>query len=81
VASAREWPENLGAGKPYPEDVDERLEDWVQALCLEKSGRRADAAALRSRVAKAAPRPGTGAAWPEGGVTPDEARILAAWNR
>jgi hypothetical protein len=34
IAKAREWPERLGAGKPYPADVDERLEDllaqWAQ---------------------------------------------------
>jgi tetratricopeptide (TPR) repeat protein len=33
VGTAREWPENLGAGKPYPADVDERLEDWFTAQC------------------------------------------------
>ncbi len=31
--TARQWPENLGAGKPYPADVDERLEDWLAAQC------------------------------------------------
>jgi hypothetical protein len=30
---ARQWPERLGAGKPYPEDVDERLENWLTGLC------------------------------------------------
>ena len=30
VAVARSWPEHLGAGKPYAEDVDERLEDWLE---------------------------------------------------
>ena len=30
---ARQWPENLGAGKPYPADIDERLEDWLTAQC------------------------------------------------
>lgn len=29
VAAARTWPENLGVGKPYEEDIDERLEDWL----------------------------------------------------
>ncbi len=29
VDAARLWPENLGAGKPYDEDIDERLEDWM----------------------------------------------------
>ena len=31
--TARQWPDNLGAGKPYPADLDERLEDWVTAQC------------------------------------------------
>jgi hypothetical protein len=29
VTAARRWPENLGVGKPYEEDIDERLEDWL----------------------------------------------------
>jgi predicted Zn-dependent protease len=29
----RQWPENLGAGKPYPGNVDERLEDWLTYQC------------------------------------------------
>jgi len=33
VGTAREWPENLGAGKPYDVDIDERLEDWFIAQC------------------------------------------------
>ncbi|NLP10399.1 DUF5107 domain-containing protein, partial [bacterium] len=34
IDQAREWPEHLGAGKPYAEDVDERLEDWLAAQCF-----------------------------------------------
>jgi hypothetical protein len=33
VDTARQWPERLGAGRPYPADVDERLEDWVACQC------------------------------------------------
>ena len=33
---AKEWPENLGVGRPF--DVDERLEDFVAALAYEKMG-------------------------------------------
>jgi hypothetical protein len=33
VNTAREWPERLGTGKPYREDLDERLEDWFTAQC------------------------------------------------
>jgi Tfp pilus assembly protein PilF len=35
IEKARAWPENLGAGKPYPEDVDERLEDWLACQCYQ----------------------------------------------
>jgi hypothetical protein len=33
IQAARRWPENLGSGKPYPANVDERLEDWLASLC------------------------------------------------
>ena len=33
IDHARQWPENLGAGQPYPADIDERLEDWLTAQC------------------------------------------------
>lgn len=29
IAAARVWPENLGVGKPYESNIDERLEDWL----------------------------------------------------
>ena len=29
IAASKQWPENLGVGKPYPEDIDERVEDWL----------------------------------------------------
>jgi tetratricopeptide (TPR) repeat protein len=29
VEAARKWPQNLGVGKPYESDIDERLEDWL----------------------------------------------------
>ena len=33
ILAAEKWPENLGVGKPYPEDIDERLENWLNYLC------------------------------------------------
>jgi len=33
ILSGRQWPEQLGSGKPYPEDVDDRLEDWLMYQC------------------------------------------------
>ena len=38
IDSARLWPENLGAGKPYDEDLDVRLEQWLLYLCYNKQG-------------------------------------------
>lgn len=34
LEKATEWPEHLGVGKPY--DPDNRIEDYLQALCLQK---------------------------------------------
>jgi tetratricopeptide (TPR) repeat protein len=33
IAGAKLWPENLGVGKPYDEDIDGRLENWLSYLC------------------------------------------------
>lgn len=35
IDQARQWPENMGVGKPY--EVDERLEDFLALYSLEKS--------------------------------------------
>jgi hypothetical protein len=37
---SKEWPENLGEGKPY--DVDTRLQDYMTAVCLRKQGKPAE---------------------------------------
>lgn len=39
IKDAKSGPLNLGVGKPYQADIDERLEDWMTYLCLEKSGK------------------------------------------
>jgi hypothetical protein len=71
VLQAREWPERLGEGKPYEADVDERLEDWLQASILEKTGRRDVAARIRTRLRD----------WPASRLTGVEERVLADWRR
>lgn len=38
IAAAREWPERLGAGKPYEADADERLENWLSADLARRVG-------------------------------------------
>lgn len=51
IDAARLWPENLGAGKPYPADVDERLEDFLAAQCLSRRGESAAASEILRRIA------------------------------
>jgi hypothetical protein len=34
IGMAKQWPENLGVGKPY--DVDERIEDFIALQCYKK---------------------------------------------
>lgn len=41
IARSREYPETLGTGRPY--DPDQRIQDFLEALCLEKLGRTAEA--------------------------------------
>ncbi|MDN3583150.1 DUF5107 domain-containing protein [Mucilaginibacter flavus] len=43
IAEAKKWPANLGAGKPYAENVDERLEDWMSYQCYLKQGNTSEA--------------------------------------
>ena len=46
IEAARQWPEKLGSGKPYPEEIDERLEDWLVYQC--QIGLKAPEAARRA---------------------------------
>ena len=48
ISKSRLWPENLGAGKPY--HVDERIEDFLEAKCMEKLGKPMDAETLYNKV-------------------------------
>ena len=36
IEKAKQWPENLGVGKPYTEEIDERLENWLNYVCYKK---------------------------------------------
>lgn len=38
IREAALWPENLGVGKPYEEDIDQRLEQWLSYSCYMKMG-------------------------------------------
>lgn len=36
ISGARLWPRNLGVGKPYDENIDSRIEDWLEAMVAQK---------------------------------------------
>ena len=43
IKEAKDWPLNLGEGKPYGKDIDERLENWMSYICYNKMGNRKEA--------------------------------------
>ncbi len=44
IGESREWPSNLGVGKPYDELIDNKLEDWLSAIVYHRLGDTAKAA-------------------------------------
>jgi hypothetical protein len=50
INEARLWPENLGVGKPYDEDIDMRLENWMTYLCDQKMKKTAEANDMLNRI-------------------------------
>jgi beta-glucanase (GH16 family)/Tfp pilus assembly protein PilF len=50
VHEAQEWPENLGAGKPYEADIDNRLEQYLQYICLNALHQSDSAQALLKKI-------------------------------
>jgi len=50
IEQARLWPANLGVGKPYQDDIDERLEDWLSYTCLTKLNKNTEAKQSLDRI-------------------------------
>jgi tetratricopeptide (TPR) repeat protein len=48
IEESRQWPENLGVGKPY--DTDDRIQDYLTAYCLDKLGRNSEINKWYSKV-------------------------------
>lgn len=40
IEASKLWPLNLGVGKPYDEDIDMKLEDWMSYLIYDKTGKK-----------------------------------------
>ena len=49
ATNAYNWPENLGVGKPFK--VDERAEDFISSMILEKLGRKKESVGLLEKIA------------------------------
>ncbi len=56
VSAAKLYPPQLGVGQPYPEDRDERLENYVEGLILHARKKDKEATAIFSKIT-AAPQP------------------------
>jgi hypothetical protein len=86
VDLARQWPENLGAGAPWPADRDERVEDLLAAQAAARAKKPAEAQALRERAARHEGRErGAGAlaealALKQAGKDVEGRAVLAAWT-
>lgn len=48
IEKARQWPENLGVGRPYI--VDERLEDYFELTCFNALKKKAQVAEIASKI-------------------------------
>ncbi len=48
IEKSKEWPENLGVGKPF--EVDTRTQDYLQIFCLDKLNRSNETASLRESI-------------------------------
>ena len=88
IAKAREWPENLGAGRPYDADLDERLEDWLAYQCYQTQKDSPHAQATLSKILSAHPPALASSAGPllralalrESGRTPEAEQLLQQWQ-
>ncbi|MBZ5858930.1 DUF5107 domain-containing protein [Flavihumibacter profundi] len=56
IEASRLWPENLGVGKPYEEDIDYRLENWLTYSCNEKTGQSKKNEAILQEIIAFRPR-------------------------
>ncbi len=56
IKDAKIWPENLGVGKPYGGDVDERLEEWMSYLCYQQMNKTKEAQDALQKIIQFKPK-------------------------
>ena len=55
IAASRPWPESLEVGKPYNDDIDERLEDWLAYEVYSKQGNEKAAKEMPDKIVSKPP--------------------------
>jgi Tfp pilus assembly protein PilF len=56
ISGAKLWPQNLGVGKPYDEDIDERLENWLNYQCYVSLGNKTAASQSLQKIIAFTPK-------------------------
>ena len=56
IAGASLWPTNLGVGKPYNEDIDERMENWLNYLSYSSLGNKVAAGQSLQKIISFTPK-------------------------
>ncbi len=56
IEGAKLWPVNLGVGKPYQDNIDERLEDWLSYSCYTNLKKEAAAAQSLQKIIAFTPK-------------------------
>ncbi len=85
LAAGQAWPERLGAGKPYDEDIDTRVDDFVAARLQAQAAAAGEAGRARERIhGSRHGRAGAGGlasalALRDGGRLDESRRALDAW--
>jgi tetratricopeptide (TPR) repeat protein len=56
IEAAKTWPVNLGVGKPYQNEIDERLENWLSYTCYNATGNKIQAQEALQRIMDFTPK-------------------------
>ncbi|MGB4973953.1 MAG: DUF5107 domain-containing protein, partial [Cyclobacteriaceae bacterium] len=84
IETARMWPSNLGVGKPYDEDINDRLEDYMESLCFEGMKNDKEATAKWNEIVQMKATSGfnnfiTAAAYKKSGKRGDGEALMNSW--
>ena len=86
IDKAKQWPENLGAGKPYDDMLDLRLEHYLEALAYERNKQEEKAREKLTAITNADPRSGyqatdliTALAYRKMGQVAEGEKLLKEW--